>query len=234
MKLAIMQPYLFPYIGYFQLINAADIFVFYDDVQYTRRGWINRNNILVNQKKNLFTIPVRKTGRDSLIEDVRTDQDSSWRTKIVETVRRAYRKAPYFNTVFPMVEATFAAPETRISEIAKRSVRSVNRHLGIQTVIRDSSEIYDNRRLKGRTRILDICLKEKVQEYINPEAGRSLYDPDLFSDNNVKPIFMQPDRTIEYSQFQHDFVPDLSIMDMLMFNPKERIRTWLECFEANP
>jgi len=221
-RIAIMQPYLFPYIGYFQLIYAADIFVFYDDVNYINRGWINRNNILLNGKAQLFTVSCIDASQNKLIKDIDVLIDKAI-PKLLTTISNAYKKAPYFADVFPVIEKTFLADkEPSVSKLAINSVINVCEYLNLQRAFKVSSESYDNRELKKADRLIDICHIEGIHSYINPSGGRELYSKEYYSERGVALNFLIPEK-IEYAQFGGPFVPWLSIIDVLMFNSKDKI-----------
>src|SRR5271156_6723013 len=132
MRIAIMQPYVFPYIGYFQLIHAADVFVFYDDVNYINKGWINRNKILLNNKDQLFTIPCKEASQNKLIKDVEVLQDPKSINKILLTIQPAYKKAPFYNKVFPLIEEILALSDgLTISQMAISGVKNICTYLGM-------------------------------------------------------------------------------------------------------
>jgi len=228
MKLAIMQPYIFPYIGYFQLINAADKFVFYDDVTFIKQGWINRNNILLNGKKYLFTIPVKNISSFAAINETYvSDKPFSWGKKLLSTFTQAYNKAPFFNEVFPLIEKVMSGSSNQsISSVAKDSIISVMQYLNMQTEIVESSSIYNNSELKSEERIIDICQKENADTYINAPGGMALYQAKHFE--VIKTILSFLEVVLErYHQFENEFVPGLSIIDVLMFNSVEEVRSML-------
>jgi hypothetical protein len=230
MKLAIMQPYLFPYIGYFQLLNAADKFVFYDDVNFIKQGWINRNRILLNGEPHLFTVPLKKISSFSLIKDTGTDQRADWGKKILQTIRHSYQKAPYFNDVFPVIEKVFDGKENNISKLAINSVKSVAAYLGIKTSTVDGAAAYQNNELAGPERVLDICRQENATEYINAPGGMELYDREIFKAKGIDLQFIRP-KEIRYRQFGENFVPHLSVIDVLMFNPVAEVKRLLNEYE---
>lgn len=230
MKLAIMQPYIFPYIGYFQLIKEVDKFVIYDDVNFINRGWINRNNILVNGQAALFTVPLHKASQNKWIREVGIGQDPKWRKKLLKMLNLAYKKAPYFQEVFPLVEKVIEEEYANIAELALASIRAVADYLAITTKIENSSTIYQNNELKGQYRILDICLKEGAQTYINPIGGMELYDNSYFEEHKIDLRFIQT-QSYTYTQLNKTFVPHLSIIDILMFNKKEEVHALLNQFE---
>lgn len=215
--LAIMQPYIFPYIGYFQLINTVDKFVIYDDVNFIKRGWIHRNNILVNGEANMFSVPLKKPSQNSLINEVELGDWQLWASKFLKTVEQNYKKAPNFEATYQLVANVFSEKCTFISDLALRSLKEVCSYLEISTEFVDSSTVYANNELKSQHRILDICLKERAKHYINPTGGRELYDKELFGENGILLNFIESER-ITYPQLKNEFKPWLSIIDVLMFN----------------
>ncbi|MHA1342680.1 MAG: WbqC family protein [Promethearchaeota archaeon] len=227
MKLGIMQPYLFPYIGYFQLINAVDKFIILDDVNFIKRGWINRNYILVNGKKNLFTVPLEKASQNKLIKDTYVVSDTKWKINFLKTIKFSYSRAPYFKNIYPIIQIIINNKENNLSKFIYYSLIKINEYLNIKTKIVPSSEIYRNNHLKGQYRILDICKKEKANHYINPPGGQELYERALFEKNGIKINFIKTNYFF-YKQFNNEFVPNLSILDILMFNSKDRIYQFLK------
>ncbi|MDI9879183.1 WbqC family protein [Flectobacillus longus] len=230
MKLAIMQPYIFPYIGYFQLIKAVDKFVIYDDVNFINRGWINRNRILVNGKDSLFTIPLKEASQNKLINEIEVNWDDAWKAKWFKTLEQSYKKAPFFQQIKPIVEQTLELEKTIFSEIIVENLKLINAYLGITTEIIPSSSIYQNTDLKAQTRILDICLQEKANHYINPIGGIELYQKEIFEEKGMQLNFIKS-KPVQYPQLKNDFVPWLSILDVLMFNSVEQIQTFLDSYE---
>ena len=230
MTIAIMQPYIFPYVGYFQLINAVDKFIIYDDVNFINRGWINRNNLLVSGKPNLFTIPLKDASQNKLINEVAILKGDPWKKKFLKTIQQSYQKAPYYQKVFVLIEEIVHLEPETIHELTVAALRKTCAYMGIVTEIIPSSEIYNNKELKGQDRILDICKKEKASHYINPIGGMELYNKDKFAQEGVKLDFIKSVAK-PYNQFQNAFVPWLSIIDVLMFNDGESISTLLKEYE---
>lgn len=230
MILAIMQPYFLPYIGYFQLLKAVDKFVLYDDVNFINRGYINRNNVLVNGNASLFTIPLQNASQNRLIRDVTLSSDAAWQKKLLKTVEQSYRKAPQFETVFPIFHDILSYIPENIAELCHYSLLRVSDYLGITTQIVPSSTIYHNEQLKGQERILDICKQEAADHYINPQGGMALYDKDIFASNGIRLSFLKAQLT-PYPQFKAPFVPGLSILDVLMFNSTAGVHTLLDQYE---
>jgi hypothetical protein len=226
MKLAIMQPYFFPYIGYFQLINAVDRFVVYDDVNYIKRGWVNRNRIALSGEAHLFSVPVLKASQNVSIAQIAVDPDQKWREKLLLTIKHAYKDAPQFTTVFPMVEKVLSFQCFSIGEYASNSITSVLEYLHVSTTIVPSSAVYGNQNLKGSDRILDICKKEGAKMYINPPGGSELYNKHDFEQSGVtlKFINMEP---LTYNQQGNEFIANLSIIDVLMFNSATEVKKLL-------
>ncbi len=230
MTIAIMQPYFLPYIGYFQLLNAVDKFVLYDDVNFINRGWINRNNLLLGGKPHLFTLPLVNASQNRLIHEVSLSEEATWRKKITKTVQQAYQKAPHFQAVFPLFEEIIHQESTDISDLVYQSLLKLTGHLGIETEIVKSSRVYGNSDLKGQDRILSICSKEGATRYINPIGGQELYDKAQFEHAGIQLNFIKS-MGHSYPQFKNAFVPWLSILDVLMFNDLARTRELLLDFE---
>lgn len=234
MKLAIMQPYFFPYIGYFQLIYAVDKIIFYDDVNYIKGGWINRNKILVNKKEYLFTIPIKNPSSYKLINqtEVCLEKYQIWKKKFLNTLRLSYKKAPYFDEIFSLVENTVNVDNLSIiSEIAIHSVINVFEYLGIKIKYELSSEYYaNNKELKKSSRLIDICRINKAETYINPIGGIKLYDKNEFREYGIELKFLKT-KDIIYKQFDNEFISNLSIIDVMMFNSKDRLIEILNDYE---
>lgn len=228
MKLAVMQPYLFPYIGYFQLMNAVDEFVIYDNIEFTKKGWINRNRILVNGKDEYLTIPLKK---DSDYLDVKDRYLAEiWqieRKKMLNRIMESYRKSLHFNNVYPIVEKCLLFEETNLFEFVLNSINIIKEYLGICTPLIISSTISINHQLKSEKKVIEICKTRKADIYINPIGGTELYNINDFKKEGIDMYFLKSDE-IRYKQFNNDFVPFLSIIDVMMFNSKEEIRKLLE------
>lgn len=226
MKLAVMQPYLFPYLGYFQLIRAVDAFVVYDDVNYIKGGWINRNFILANGEKQLFTLPLLEASPNKLINQI----EIGGRQKILQSIRHSYGKAPYFNTVYPILEDILEQQETNLGRFLEYHLRQICAHLGLEAEWYVSSELKKNNELRGQDKILAICETLGAGHYINAPGGKVLYDKETFAERGLQLSFIQP-RIGRYLQFGKDFVSNLSIIDVMMFNDKDRCAALLEEYE---
>lgn len=229
MTIAIMQPYLFPYIGYFQLIEAVDRFIVYDDVAYIKHGWINRNRILLNGEAFVFTVPIKDASSYRLIRDtdINVQLFLGWKNKFLKSIDHAYQKAPFFSPVRNLIIDSLEAENPSIAHLGIRSLQQVCQYLGIQTQIIESSTVYQNEALKAEERIVDICRQEGATEYINVSGGMELYEKDYFARNGIKLSFIKSN-SISYGQYAHEFVPWLSIIDVLMFNEKDQISAMLK------
>lgn len=221
MKLAIMQPYFLPYLGYFQLIDSVDKFVIYDDVDFIVSGWINRNNIWVNERKHLITVPLQNGRRGVRIHDVQVScSDSYWKRKLLKKVQLNYCKAPIFDQVFPWFESFLMGHYTSISHMNFSAIEWLCTYLGIKTELISSSSKYSNSELGRADRLADICVQEGSDHYINASGGRQLYDQSMFDPFGIKLSFLEPE-LMPYKQGNFDFVPGLSILDVLMNNSLE-------------
>lgn len=225
-----MQPYIFPYIGYFQLINAVDKFIVYDDVSFINKGWINRNKILVNGQENTFTIPLIEASQNKLINTIAIQKKELWLPKLLKTIEQSYKKSPQFEEIFPIIQSIFQSEYSTINQLIIESTKQICNYLAIKTQIVDSSCLYNNQHLKAQERILDICKQENCTEYINPIGGIELYNKNDFFEKDIQLYFLKT-KNIEYQQFKNNFVPYLSILDVLMFNSKTEIETLLNEYE---
>jgi len=231
MKIAVMQPYFMPYIGYFQLINAVDKFIIYDDVNYIKQGWINRNNILLNGKSHLFSIPLKDASSFKKINEIEINEALfvKWKEKFFKTLELAYKKASNYDTVISILKKSFDHNK-KISDLIYLSLVEICNYLGITTKIEKTSDIYHNVGLSREERLIDICKKENAGVYINPIGGQELYTKDYFKNHDISLLFIKTTK-VDYQQFNHDFVPWLSIIDILMFNSTEEIKEMLNQFE---
>jgi len=219
MRIAIMQPYFLPYIGYWQLIGAVDVFVVYDNIKYTKKGWINRNRFLLNGKEAVFSLPLRK---DSDFLDVKDRflAPSFNRDELLNRFREAYRKAPGFPTVMPLLEEIIRNPASNLFEYISASIQSVCEFFGIQTPLVVSSTIVCDHSLKAAERVQAICKALGADTYVNPVGGMEIYSREDFCAQGIDLKFLKA-LSFEYPQSGTSFVPWLSILDVLMFNKKE-------------
>jgi len=227
MKLGIMQPYFLPYIGYWQLLNAVDIYVIYDDVAYIKQGWINRNRMLLNGKEFLFSLSLADASSFKNINQIEIIDGNS---KLLKTVEHAYAKAPYFKQIFPLMSCIVHHENRNLAEYVTYSIRAVADYLKIRTRLVMSSEIDKDNSLKGQEKVQNICERLNASHYYNAVGGRELYSKDFFSKKNITLQFLKTN-PINYKQFRNDFVPWLSILDVMMFNSVEEIQEMLNQYE---
>jgi hypothetical protein len=226
-KVAIMQPYIFPYIGYFQLINSVDEFVIYDNIQYTKKGWINRNRILVNGKDQLITIPLKKNS--DYLNVIEREISESWnkdKNKILNIIKSSYSKAPHFEEAFKLISQCLNNPEVNLFRFIYDSIILINNYLEIKTPIVISSTIDIDHTLKSQDKVLSLCKKQNAKGYINSIGGTELYDKEVFKQNGIELNFIKSN-PIKYKQFNNEFVSWLSIIDVMMFNSKDQMKEYL-------
>lgn len=227
MKLGIMQPYFLPYIGYWQLLNAVDQYVIYDDVNFINRGWINRNRILINGKPAYFNLPVLGASQNKLIREIKVNHDKKLKDKNLKTIELAYKKAPYFSAVFPEVKRIMESEEESLSGFILDSIKIICSYLGIHTELFVSSSLKKNNALKGQDKVLEICSVMGAAKYYNAIGGQKLYSYEKFAEQGIHLYFLKSD-DIEYAQFNNEFQQNLSILDVMMFNSVSEIREILE------
>ncbi len=228
MKLAIMQPYFFPYIGYFQLMNAADEFVVYDNIKFTKKGWIHRNRILVNGSASHISIPLKK---DSDYLEVRerylADNWPAESKKMLNRITGAYRKAPQFASVYPIIEKSVLCGEDNLFQFIFNSLCLVKEYLEVRTPLIISSTIPVDHTLKAESKVIAICKARGARTNLNPIGGVALYHRDAFKDAGMDLFFLKTG-DMRYKQFNDGFMPALSIIDVMMFNEKDVIRKYLD------
>lgn len=227
MKIGIMQPYFFPYIGYWQLISAVDKFIIYDNIKFTKKSWIRRNRILVSGKEKLITLPIND---DSDFLNIKERSLSNTfnldRKKILNQIKMAYQKAPYFSSVYNIIVECLNYNNMNLFDYIYYSIIKTCEYLDIDTEIIISSSIDMDHTLQNKARIIEICNKFGGDIYINPIGGIELYDKKEFLNHNISLKFINTDQ-IYYKQFDNLFVPNLSMIDILMFNTKEQIKDML-------
>ena len=230
MKLAIMQPYLFPYLGYYQLISAVDHFVVLDDVTFIKQGWINRNRILSDGGAFTFTVPLRGAGSHVRIDEIAVSarEYPRWRERFLRTLRQNYRKAPHFDAVMSLIDAVFCPPGARIliRDLATESLRVVMRYLGLPFRHSFSSMYAKPDDVRGADRVMFLCHALGASAYYNAPGGRDLYDRRRFAREGIELRFVVP-RRIEYPQGRGAHVANLSMLDVLMFNNRAAVRSML-------
>lgn len=231
-KIAIMQPYLFPYIGYFQLINSVDEFIIFDDVNYIKKGWINRNNFFFYNKKHLYTFPIKKVSQNKKILDIELFDGQEWKKDFLKKISENYRTSSQFSVVYPLIKDIVNNEESNLSKFILSSLKKINIYLGINTNIILSSEIDKNNELKSHDKIISICQLRLANFYINAIGGKDLYDINHFFEYGITIKFIESQNII-YEQINNkgNFEPHLSIVDLLMNVSIDKIKKELLNFK---
>lgn len=230
MKVGIMQPYFFPYLGYWQLIKAVDKYVIYDDVNYIKGGWINRNNILVNGEESLINLRLENASPNKIINEIRVLDDDKHKRKLMKSLESNYKKAPFFSEVYILLESIIFQKEVLLSRYLETQIRKICDYLKIDTQIILSSNIDKNNNLKGEEKVVDICEVLEADVYVNAIGGQNLYSKSTFEKHGIELKFLET-HILEYEQYKGEFIPNLSIIDLLMFNSKEQMQNLLSEYE---
>jgi hypothetical protein len=229
-RVALMQPYIFPYLGYFQLINAADVFVLGDDLQYEKESWINRNRILANGAGKLISFPLKKDHHRARINQrVFVDSIEADTGRMLKMIANCYANAPAFSGFYPLLDDCLRRPERNLAAYAARSIRTLCDYLGIATPIRMASEFGLPGQIDKQDRVIRTVRLLGGETYINPIGGAGLYREAHFRRNGLTLRFHRMN-DFTYRQFGKPFVPNLSIIDVLMFNGRERVREMLDFY----
>jgi len=230
-RISVMQPYVFPYLGYFHLIEASDLFVFYDDVNFIKRGWINRNRILLNGKDFLFTIPIEKVSQNKLIKDTKPIIDEKWKRIFFKNLEFAYKKAPYYKKVIAIIESTFNMDYIDITDLCVNSIDVVYSYLGKKlNYVKSSRLAPETKDMEKADRLIAVTKKAGYVKYVNAVGGQTLYNKTNFKEKGVELYFVKSNLR-EYKQFRSEFVKGLSIIDILMLNDKNTVKEYLNDYE---
>ncbi len=227
MKLAVMQPYLFPYIGYFHLIYASDLFLIYDDVAYIKRGFVNRNNILVPSGVTRFTVSVPGASQNKLFSELKFSEDVD---KVLKKIEHSYSKASYFKNVFPIIRETLKFEDRSIASVCQKGFEDIFSYLGIEKQFKKTSEIDYDRSATACDRLITLCHQFGAACYVNASGGRTLYGKPEFSEKGIDLKFVDS-LPVVYSQGRHEFVPNLSIIDVLMHCSPVEVKCLLGRYE---
>lgn len=215
-----------PYIGYFQLMKAVDKYIVYDDVNYIKGGWVSRNNILVNGEKKMFTITLNGASPNKLFNEIEIGDNFK---KIIKTLQMNYSKSSYFEPTMALIEKIISFPNKQLSLFIANSFREILNYLSIDTEILISSELHKNCFLKGKDKVLHICEILNADTYYNAIGGQELYDKKEFREHGINLVFLETE-IIKYPQPAKEFVPYLSIIDVLMNNSKEEVNWLLDSY----
>jgi WbqC-like protein len=222
-----MQPYFLPYIGYFQLIEHCDVFVVYDDIEYTKSGWINRNRILASGAPRTISLPLRRASDYLDVRDREIAPEYSPK-KLLALLQQSYGQAPFWATFRPLLESVLSYPSRNLFDFVANSISAISACLDIDTDTVVSSSLAIDRSLRGEERVLATCATLGATEYVNPIGGLHLYGDSAFAERGVRLSFLRSGLS-PYAQFSYPYVEALSIIDAMMFvEPLElrsRVRT---------
>lgn len=215
-----MQPYFFPYMGYWQLINAVDKFIILDDVNYIKKGWINRNRINMDDREYMFTLPIKNVSQNKKINEVEIYRDQRVINKILRSFECCYSRSEYFDDNFEFIKKLITYEDNNLSKYLEYHIREMCKYLEIDTEIIVLSQVYNNKLLKGQDRIIDICCTFNADEYINPIGGKKLYSKKEFEHNGIKLNFLDSKSENMYS-----------IIDCMVSFGRCKLRTMLSEYE---
>lgn len=227
MNLAIMQPYFFPYIGYFQLINSVDTFVVYDNIKYTKKGWINRNRIIDSAgRESIITLPLKKDA-DSLNISQRMISNELSRDDFLNKIKEFYKKSPHFFSAYACIEQCIRYQNQNLFDFLFHSIQALCQYLKISTQLLPSSLVNIDHDKRAQDKVIAICKSLQASHYINAIGGVALYSQDEFKQTGLQLSFLKT-HDWSYSQFGNSFRPWLSIIDVMMFNSVEEIKAFLD------
>lgn len=229
MTLGIMQPYFMPYIGYFQLMKAVDRYVVYDDVNYIKCGWVNRNNILINGEKKMFTITLKKASPNKLFNEIVIGDDFG---KLMKTLRINYSKAINFDETMTLMERIISFPDKQLAMFIANSFQEILKYLSIDTELLMSSSIIKDNSLRGKDKIIHMCKVLGADVYYNAIGGQNLYDKEEFKKQGIVLNFVDPVVQCYPQLHVNEFVSNLSMIDILMNNTKDDVNKLLDAYRG--
>lgn len=223
-RLGVMQPYFFPYLGYWQLIDAVDDFIIYDDVQYIKSGYINRNRIILQNEAKFITLILQGASSNKMINEIEVGRNQK---KMVKSIQQGYAKAPYFKDVMPLIESCILFEESNLGLYLANSITEICNYLKIETSLHLSSALERDETLDRTERLIHFCKHFNSKQYINALGGQELYDKDYFASHDIELSFIDMN-DVTYDQFNsNEFISHLSIIDIMMFNSIPDIKTML-------
>ena len=233
-KLAIMQPYIFPYIGYFQLVDSADEFIFLNDVNFTKKGWIHRNQIIVNKRKHLFSVPLDKKSQNKTIDETNIHHKlyGSWKEKFSKTLKQNYSEAPHFNVVDNIVTNVLKSKPENITDLSSKSITAVAEYLDINTSFEFSSNLDYQKSLRAEDRIIKICQLKNASTYYNLYGGKELYSHQNFKKEGIDLKFLQVDIS-EKNESPFPIDPYISSIHLMMYFEKQDLKSLLKSFKTD-
>lgn len=223
-RVVLMQPYFLPYLGYYQLLGAADLFISYDTAQFIKNGWIERNRYLLDGEPKWFGVALEKSSHKLPIHEKRISQGFQYQ-QVIEKLKHAYRTAPYAHRVLPWLAQLLEQPAASIAELNLRVLRASCALIGLDTPIIAASALPAGAGVGGQTRVLELMAATGATHYLNPAAGAFLYEAGAFAKAGIELELLHAELT-PYPQQRPEFVPGLSLLDALMFNPPEVLGEW--------
>lgn len=226
-----MQPYFFPYIGYYQMAAAVERFLIYDDVNFINRGYINRNRLLVNGKEWYFTVPLSGASQNKLIKDVTIDMTGweRWKKGFLRTVDMNYNKALNYQVGRELLEEILMLTDDRITSLAQRSVQLLLERLGRSVHFQRTSEMGLRTDIRFEERLMHICEQERIRYYIQAQGGTVLYSSQRWQDHGLSLQFIRP-TSMEYVR-NGPFMPGLSMLDAILHVPFQELDPLLDRYE---
>jgi hypothetical protein len=216
-KVAVVQPYFFPYIGYIQLIKQADVFVVFDDVNFNTQGWVKRNRLLVNGHIHPFVLPLSKASQNKKINELSITYSQRNKSKLLKTIEQSYKKAAHFEQTMPVIEEVISYPDLNLVNFLTHNLTKLNQHLSLNTRFVLSSELNKQSDFDlVQNRIIETVKQLGGNEYLNLPGGVHLYSEEAFNAQDLKLTFIKPNLS-PYPQLNTDqFIPALSIIDVMM------------------
>lgn len=230
--IAVMQPYFLPYWPYFQMLSAVDEWIVLDNVQFPARGFMTRNQILLNQAAHRFTLPVVKATQSALISEIHCHDLPDFSDKFLSLVHHAYSKAPEFDSVMSLLHAIFDFDGSNLLSFLMHSFDLLFAYLALSTNCVLASSIPIAADVRGSDRIIALCKARQASHYLNLPGGKALYNKNDFASEQIELAFVD-NTPLPYRQFQTDFVPNLSVIDSLFFLDRATVQTRLAC-ESQP
>lgn len=227
MAVAIMQPYFFPYLGYFQLVQAVDHFVFYDDVMFIKKGWINRNRILMQGNEFLFTIPLEKQSQNKTIRESTISWGKEFPIKFMNQIDSAYKKAPNYTEVRNLVDQVLQIKYASLADLASESVQATWAYLGLEKKFYQSSKLSISNDLGRAERLIEITKSLGESTYINAVNGQELYEKGIFKEKGIDLYFLKPNLNPYPQGNTKEYINGLSMIDVLMWNDKDEVVRWV-------
>ena len=222
------QPYFIPYIGYWQLINNADVFIICDDYNYIKGGWINRNRILNGTEPIYCNLSLDKASQNKLINETFIKEMDF--EKQLRGIECSYRKSPNFEEGYRLMKEIFSCQNNNLADFLANSIQLIADYLEMNTKFVKSSSLEGNALLKREFRIYDFCERLGADTYVNAIGGMELYNFEEFKSRGLELQFLKT-RDITYKQFDNAFVENLSILDVIMFNSKDEVKRMLGEFD---